>query len=224
MPTSFSLSPAAPPQASISRSPVGNPAWKSPSKPKKRSSSSAAAEEELRFFGFDGDFHAGLPTGEREIDACGGAAGESENEVGMIFDLNLPELAAQMAGSEFGRAEHPKKEIEEVDARINADATAAADGVGLPTFFVAGLRAVGENGVNAEDAAVFAGREKLAEMLDIFEEAIVETDEDAAVGFFCRGDETLRLSAGAAERLLDEDVRSERKNSWEEFNGSVVGS
>jgi len=84
-----------------------------------------------------------------------------------------------MAGSEFGRTEHPKKEIEQVDARINADATAAADGVGLPTFFVAGLRAVGEDSVNAEDAAVFAGREKLAEMLDIFEEAIVETDEDA---------------------------------------------
>src|SRR6266850_1843072 len=31
------------PQASISRSPVGNPAWKSPSRPKRRSSSSAAA-------------------------------------------------------------------------------------------------------------------------------------------------------------------------------------
>src|SRR5258708_12244697 len=108
----------------------------------------------------------------------------------MIFDLNLPELAAQMAGSEFGRAEHPKKEIEEVDARINADAAAAADGVGLPTFFVAGLRAVGEDSVNAEDAAVFAGREKLAEMLDIFEEAIVETDEAAAVGFFFPPDYT----------------------------------
>src|SRR5260221_11221770 len=128
-----------------------------------------------------------------------------------------------MAGREFGGAEHPNEEIEEVDAGINADATAAADGVGLPTFFVAGLRAVGEDGVNAEDAAVFAGRDKLAEMLDIFEEAIVETDEDAAVGFFCLGHETFRLSASAAERLLDEDVRSWRKNTWAAFNGRAVG-
>src|SRR5258706_12085570 len=75
----------------------------------------AAAEKELRLFGFDGDLHPGLPTGEREIDACGGAAGESENEVGMIFDLNLPELAAEMAGGEFGATEHPNEEIEEVD-------------------------------------------------------------------------------------------------------------
>src|SRR6266436_829676 len=47
MPTSFSLSPAAPPQASISRSPVGNPVWKSPSKPKRRSSSFAAAANSM---------------------------------------------------------------------------------------------------------------------------------------------------------------------------------
>jgi len=60
-------------------------------------------------------------------------------------------------------------------------------------------------------------------MLDIFEEAIVETDEDAAVGFCCRGDETLVSALVRPSGFSTRTLGARRKNSWEEFNGSVVG-
>jgi hypothetical protein len=116
----------------------------------------------------------------------------------VIFNLDLPELAAEMAGGEFGAAEEPLEKIEEMDAGVDANAAATADRVGLPAFFVAGLCAVGEDGVYSEDAAVFAGGKKLVEVLNIFEEPVVETDEDAAAGFFRHGDKIFCLSAGAA--------------------------
>jgi len=184
----------------------------------------AAAQEELRLFGFDGDFHAGLPTGEREINAGGSAAGESEDEAGVILDLDLPELAAEMAGGEFRAAEHPLKKIEEVDAGIDADTAAAAYGVGLPAFFVTGLRAVRKDGIDAEDPAVFAGGEKFLEVLDIFQEAIVEANENSAVGFFGTGDEIFCFGASPAERFFYEHARSEREDFWKAFDSGVVRS
>ena len=184
----------------------------------------AAAQEELCLFGFDGDFHAGLPTGEREINAGGSATGESEDEAGVILDLNLPELAAEMAGGEFRAAEHPLEKIEEVDAGIDADTAATAYGVGLPAFFVTGLRAVGKDGIDAKDPAVFAGGEKFLEMLDIFQEAIVEANENSAVGFFGSGDEIFCFDASAAERLFYEHARNEREDFWKGFDGGIVRS
>src|SRR5215472_17783544 len=109
-----------------------------------------------------------------------------------------------------------------MDAGVDANAAAAADRVGLPAFFVAGLGAVAEHGIHAKNLAVFAGGEHFLQVLYVFQKTVVEPHEDAASGLFGGGDERFGLGDHTAQRLFDEHKRCNWENFGKQFDGGVV--
>jgi len=78
----------------------------------------------------------------------------------MIFDLNLPELAAQMARKRVRPGRTSRERDREVDAGIDADANRRSGWGRSSNFFRSRVARRGRGQRQREDSAVFAEEER----------------------------------------------------------------